>query len=135
MTTDNLTDDDSEPESHCSKTCSASSYGQELAKLDELLEELLSVESENTIGGMWHKTNYERADNGDPLYRAEIERSQLIAFRKQAKDALAAVNKLHELLVQAEEALLYVENNYEGAGKASIVAETLNAIRDAGIGG
>lgn len=79
-----------------------------VAELNELFGDLLSVENHDTIGGMWEATSFERSDNGDPIYRADIDKSQLIDFRKRAKALENDVSLVMELLQMTGEALTKV---------------------------
>lgn len=57
----------------------------EVQKLVELCEELLSVETSNTLGNLWEKTHLIEASSGDPVYSAELTRAQLIEYRNRLK--------------------------------------------------
>lgn len=54
-------------------------------KLADICEELLSIETDNDIGATWEKTNLESYETGDPLYRAEKTRGELVVYKNQLK--------------------------------------------------
>ena len=58
---------------------------ESIERVMEFLQEIVSVESDNSIGGIWERTHLQRADNGDLLYRAEADKKQLLAYRADAK--------------------------------------------------
>jgi hypothetical protein len=67
--------------------------------------QIVSVESDATFDGLWQKTYYQMSDNGDPIYRADVEKKRLIEFSKDAKLAADIIRRQQEVIRGLDDAL------------------------------
>jgi hypothetical protein len=67
--------------------------------------QIVSVDSDATFDGLRQKTYYQMSDNGDPIYRADVEKKRLIEFSKDAKLATDIIRQLTDIVRLQHEAL------------------------------
>lgn len=106
--TDDLTDDDSLPESHCSKTCKASSYGAELSATSKNESQINSTEGLSDclarFNALQQAVDEEkvkaftplREEGGITYYQRSDWHAAICALEKTAPEILALANKLHD---------------------------------------
>lgn len=70
------------------------SANEQMKPLVELCEELLSIETADTIGGTWEATHLEYgAGSGDTVYQANKPKSELIEYKKRLRQILATIEQ------------------------------------------
>lgn len=138
-----LTDEDSCGESHCSKTCDASSYGAELSATSRSESQINSTESlSDCLARLQSVEDLSNERTATAL--TVIDALRVVNY----PDAIALANKLHAenerlkaMLVECETAL--ASCNGDGGGSCvfeqeydeKIVSEVLTKLHAAGIGG
>jgi hypothetical protein len=76
----------------------------DIERVMDFLCQIVSVESDATFDGLWQKTCYETSDDDDPIYRADVEKKQLIEFKKDAKLAADIIRQLTDIVRVQHEA-------------------------------